>query len=150
MTPPDATPEVLSARLGYLLKLASQRLAAEAARALAPYEVDGRELAVLALIGAHDGLSQLEAAGRLGIDRTTMVALLDALEAKSLVTRRRSPHDRRKNAVALTPLGTERLHAAESAREEVERRFLSPVPAPDAARFLTTLRTLATAPPPPR
>lgn len=148
MTPSEAAPEVLSSRLGYLLKHAHQRLVAEGSRALAPYGIDGRELAVLALVGAHEGLSQLEAAGRLGIDRTTMVALLDALEEKSLVARHRDPHDRRRNTVALTPTGADRLHAAEAVRAEVERRFLAPLPEQDAARFLAALRTLEAAAPP--
>jgi DNA-binding MarR family transcriptional regulator len=36
---------------------------------------------------------QLEAAGRLRVDRTTMVALVDALEGKDLVERRRSAEE---------------------------------------------------------
>jgi DNA-binding MarR family transcriptional regulator len=148
---PSMTPEppadVLTSRLGYLLKHVHHRLVAEGARALAPYGIDGRELAVLALVGAHEGLSQLEAASRLGIDRTTMVALLDALEAKSLVARHRDPHDRRRNTVALTPTGADRLRDAEAARAEVERRFLSPLPEAEAARFVAALRTLEAAPP---
>jgi DNA-binding MarR family transcriptional regulator len=146
MTPSEAAPEVLSSRLGYLLKHAHQRLVAEGSRALAPYGIDGRELAVLAVIGAHEGLSQHEAASRLSIDRTTMVGILDALEAKSLVSRQRDPQDRRRNTVTLTPAGADRLRAGESARAEVERRFLAPLPEPDAACFLTALRTLAAAP----
>lgn len=102
----DAPPEVLTSRLGYLLKHAYLRLTEESSLALAPYGIDGRELAVLAVLDAHDELSQLDAAGKLGIDRTTMVSLVDALEDKELVERRRSPRDRRKNIVQLTPAST--------------------------------------------
>lgn len=142
----DAPPEVLSARLGYLLKHAYLRLAEESSRALAPHGIDGRELAVLAVLDAHDDLSQLEAAGKLGIDRTTMVTLVDALEAKELVERRRSPQDRRKNIVQLTPAGRERLRDAEFARQEVERRFLAPLSGADATRLVRALRSLLSAP----
>jgi DNA-binding MarR family transcriptional regulator len=142
----DAPPEVLTSRLGYLLKHAYLRLTEESSRALAPCGIDGRELAVLAVLDAHAELSQLEAAGKLGIDRTTMVALVDALEDKELVERRRSPQDRRKNIVQLTPIGRERLHDAESARQEMERRFLAPLSSTDATRLVRTLQSLVGAP----
>jgi DNA-binding MarR family transcriptional regulator len=44
-------------------------------------------LAVLLVLAGREPASQRQAATRLGIDRTTMVALLDALENKGLVTR---------------------------------------------------------------
>jgi len=142
----DTPAEVLTSRLGYLLKHAYLRLTEESSRALAPYGIDGRELAVLAVLDAHAELSQLEAAGKLGIDRTTMVALVDALEEKELVERRRSPQDRRKNIVQLTPIGRELLHDAESARQEMERRFLAPLSSTDATRLVRTLQSLVGAP----
>lgn len=142
----DAPPEILSSRLGYLLKHAYLRLTEESARALAPHGIDGRELAVLAVLDAHDELSQLDAAGKLGIDRTTMVALLDALEGKELVERRRSPRDRRKNIVQLTPAGRERLRDAEFARQEMERRFLAPLSSTDATCLVRALQSLVGAP----
>ncbi|MFF4963277.1 MarR family winged helix-turn-helix transcriptional regulator [Streptomyces sp. NPDC001222] len=143
----DAPPEeLLSTRLGYLLKHAYLRLTEESSRALAPHGIDGRELAVLAVLDAYDELSQLEAAGKLGIDRTTMVALVDALEGKELVERRRSPKDRRKNIVQLTPVGRERLKDAEFARQEMERRFLAPLSSSDATRLVHALQSLVGAP----
>jgi DNA-binding MarR family transcriptional regulator len=142
----DAPPEVLSSRLGYLLKHAYLRLSGESSRALAPHGIDGRELAVLAVLDAYDELSQLEAAGKLDIDRTTMVALVDTLEDKGLVERRRSPQDRRKNIVQLTPAGRERLRDAESARQEVERRFLEPLSRTDATRLVHNLQSVIGAP----
>ncbi|GAA2329075.1 MarR family transcriptional regulator [Streptomyces cuspidosporus] len=146
MTRDAPPPEVLSSRLGYLLKHAYLRLGEESARALAPHGIDGRELAVLAVLDADDELSQLEAAGKLGVDRTTMVALVDALEGKELVERRRSPQDRRKNIVRLTPIGRERLRDAEVARQEMERRFLAPLSDSDATLLVRALRSLVSAP----
>ncbi|MER7182598.1 MarR family transcriptional regulator, partial [Streptomyces hyaluromycini] len=87
--------EPLEARLGYLLKHVQAELARASAEALAPFGMDGHELAVLVVLAGPEQLSQIEAAGRLGVDRTTMVALLDGLERRGLVERRRSPQDRR-------------------------------------------------------
>ncbi|GAA1245110.1 MarR family transcriptional regulator [Kitasatospora nipponensis] len=132
----------LESRLGYLLKHAQLRLTEASARALAPFDLDGRELAVLAVLTTGTPLSQVEAAGRLGVDRTTMVALIDALEGKGLVERRRSAEDRRRNTVHPTPVGQERLRQAERAREEMERRFLAPLGEALAADLVGALRTL--------
>ncbi|WP_435174601.1 MarR family winged helix-turn-helix transcriptional regulator [Actinacidiphila sp. bgisy145] len=141
-----AVEELLGIRLGYLLKHAQLRLAERAGPALAPFGLDARELAVLALLAAGHPLSQVEAARRLGVDRTTMVALVDVLEGKELVERRRSKKDRRRNVVELTELGKRVLADAEDARESAEREFLAPLGAKDAARLVEALRVLIRTP----
>jgi DNA-binding MarR family transcriptional regulator len=132
----------LSTRLGYLLKHAQLRYAEVSAEALAPLGINGRELAVLAVLAEDVPLSQLEAAGRLGVDRTTMVALVDALESRGLAERRRSEADRRKNVVQLTEQGRTLMHSAERVRLDSERSFLAPLPAADAEALLRALRHL--------
>ncbi|RFU42828.1 MarR family transcriptional regulator [Actinomadura logoneensis] len=134
--------DVLTDRLGYLLKHVQARLAEESARALEPFGVSGRELAVLAVLGESRPISQLEGAGRLGVDRTTMVGLVDRLERRGLVERRRSEQDRRKNVVALTPDGEDLLRRAEEARRRMERAFLEPLGDAEAERFVRLLRLL--------
>lgn len=133
-------------RLGYLLKHAQIRLGEASAEALAAFDINGRELAVLVVLAAEYPLSQLEAAGRLGVDRTTMVALIDDLEEKGLVARRRSPDDRRKNIVELTAEGQSCLRRAEERRQEVERRFLAPLGDAEAERLVHALQVLVSAP----
>ena len=142
----DELPDALAARLGYLLKRAQQQLVLASAPALALYGIDGRELAVLAVLAAGIPLSQQEAADQLGVDRTTMVALVDTLEGKDLVERHRSPQDRRKNIVQLTPAGEDCLSRAGQARAQVEREFLAPLGAPLERQFIRALQILATAP----
>jgi DNA-binding MarR family transcriptional regulator len=143
----DGLPDALAYRLGYLLKHAQQRLMLLAAPAMAQFGIDGRELTVLAVLGADAPLSQQEAADQLGVDRTTMVALVDALEHKGLVERRRSPQDRRKNIVDLTQVGQQCLQEAGQARDAVERDFLAPLGETGAARFVRALQVLASGQP---
>jgi DNA-binding MarR family transcriptional regulator len=142
----DAPSNPLASRLGYLLKHAYLQLTEASTQALAPFGIDGRELAVLAVLTAGYPLSQLEAAGRLGVDRTTMVALIDSLEGKGLVERHRSPHDRRKNTVQLTQTGQDCLRRAEHARQEMERQFLAPLSGPDADCLVRALQALVITP----
>ena len=139
----DGLPDALAYRLGYLLKHVQQELVSAAVPAMAPFGIDGRELAVLAVLGADAQLSQQEAAEQLGVDRTTMVALVDSLEAKGLVERHRSADDRRKNIVQLTKAGQKCLTGAGRARDEVERKFLTPLGDADAASFVRALQILA-------
>ncbi|MFD3581237.1 MarR family winged helix-turn-helix transcriptional regulator [Streptomyces sp. NPDC058683] len=132
----------LESRLGYLLKHVQTELTRSSAEALAPYGMDGHELVVLVVLAGAEPLSQIEVAGRLGVDRTTMVALLDSLEGRGLVVRRRSPQDRRRNIVELTDAGRERMGRAEEARLAAERRFLAPLDDETAATLVRALRAL--------
>jgi DNA-binding MarR family transcriptional regulator len=98
---------------------------------------------VLTVLAADYPLSQHEAAGRLGVDRTTMVALIDELQAKGLVERHRSPEDRRKNIVQLTEAGAHCLDGAGRARNEIEREFLAPLGDELSEQFVRGLQILA-------
>jgi DNA-binding MarR family transcriptional regulator len=132
----------LTSRLGYLLKHAQLRMAELNAAALAPYGLDGRELAVLLAVAGGEPPSQQQAARRLGIDRTTMVALLDALEDKGLVARHPDAGDRRRNVVGLTATGRDTLRLAVRASDEAERRFLAPLTGPAARQLRGSLAAL--------
>ncbi|MEV6991936.1 MarR family transcriptional regulator [Streptomyces sp. NPDC093228] len=138
----ERTPTPLESRLGYLLKHTQLRLTRASAEALAPVGIDGHELAVLVVLAGAEPLSQIEVAARLGVDRTTMVVLIDTLEERGLVRRRRSEHDRRKNIVELTEDGAECLRRGEEARRTVERRFLAPLDEKTAATLVHALRLL--------
>jgi DNA-binding MarR family transcriptional regulator len=132
-------PPELAGRLGYLLKHAQLGLAGLTATALGPYGVSGRELAVLTVLAGDEPASQQQAAQRLGVDRTTMVALVDVLEDKGLVQRHAHAEDRRRNVVELTEKGRGRLHQAGEAAQEAERRFLAPLSRKDAQRLKAAL-----------
>jgi DNA-binding MarR family transcriptional regulator len=129
-----------SDRLGYLLKHVQARLTEDQAKALEPFGINGRDLAVLAAVASGEPLSQLEVAGRLRVDRTSIGDLLDSLQERGLVERRRSPEDRRRNVVVLTATGESTFETAERVRLEVEREFLAPLP--DSGRFREDLRLL--------
>jgi DNA-binding MarR family transcriptional regulator len=137
----------VSGRLGYLFKHAQALMNQLYAEALAPYGVDARELGVLLLLAGHEPASQQHAAKRLGVDRTTMVAVLDVLEAKGLVSRRPDAGDRRRNVVELTSAGKDLLVAATIASEDAERALLAPLDPQsaqhlrDALHYVVTQRT---------
>jgi DNA-binding MarR family transcriptional regulator len=54
-----------------------------------------------------------------------MVARIDALEVKGIVSRQPDPDDRRRNLVTLTDSGRDTVTAATEASNQAERDFLS-------------------------
>jgi DNA-binding MarR family transcriptional regulator len=133
-------------RLIQLLKHAHLALGDTTGRALAPFQITGRELAVLVALDAHEPLSQQQAAGQLGVDRTTMVELIDGLEQKHLVERRPDTSDRRRNIVQLTADGQHALREGGRAALEAERQFLAHLNPAEATQLTTTLQRLLTPP----
>jgi DNA-binding MarR family transcriptional regulator len=129
-------------RLGYLLKHALARLEELHAAVLGPLGLTGRELGVLLTVAEGEPPSQQEAALRIGIDRTTMVAFLDALEGKGLLVRHPSAEDRRRNVVELTEAGRDTLRAAVRATDTAQAEFLATLDEVDARRFRDSLRLL--------
>jgi len=137
---PGRLGHMASDRLGYLLKHVLARLTEAQTKALAPHGLNGRDLAVLSAVASGEPLSQLEVASRLRVDRTSIGDLLDGLEDRGFVERRRSPEDRRRNVVVLTELGESTYATAERIRLEVEREFLAPLR--DGERFRSDLQAL--------
>jgi len=128
--------------LGYLLKHVQLRFSELTGSALAPFGITGRQVAVLRATDSPHPLAQGEIARRMGIDRTTMVALIDELQERDLVRRRQDPGDRRRNVVELTDAGRDVLRKAVQAAGEAERTFLGPLPPAEAEQFRNALRAL--------
>jgi DNA-binding MarR family transcriptional regulator len=111
-------------------------------RALASLGLSPKGFGALAVLAAEGPLSQQQLAARQGIDRTTMVAVVDELERLGAVERRRDPDDRRAYALHLTRAGRRLLVPAEAAVVDVERSFLAPLPAAEQERLKQALRVL--------
>ncbi|MEU0443035.1 MarR family winged helix-turn-helix transcriptional regulator [Streptomyces sp. NPDC006186] len=134
--------------LVHLLRTAHTRLTRASAEALARHGVDAQDLALLTALADTAPLPQSGAAHHLGLDRTTLSALPDGLEDHGLVRRRRSPEDRRRNLIDLTPAGRECLRRAQDAHRAAETRFLAALDEDTAATLIRALRRLAAATPP--
>lgn len=127
--------------LSQLGDLASSLFAAGAASA----GVTATEAAVVRLIGRSRELSQRQLADRVGAPPSRVVALLDSLEERGLVLRRRSEADRRRHVLSLTDEGRELLARLTAVVTEQERVLLAPLDPEEAASFVDTLARLAQA-----
>src|SRR5258708_19057128 len=97
-------PPSLAGRSGALLTIAARTGQELAGNRLAPMGLTVRLCGILSLLG-NGPLSQQELGEQLGIDRTTVVELIDELERQGVVVRRRNAADRRSYALVLTPKG---------------------------------------------
>src|SRR5215212_4187453 len=102
---------------------------------------------LLNVIGAREGAIQQELGSALGIDRSTMVSLIDQLESAGLATRRPSAKDRRAREIAITPRGRRLLQRARGLISQVEDEVLAGLTTEERRDLLTLLRrTLDSAP----
>jgi DNA-binding MarR family transcriptional regulator len=89
------------------------QLGMEAARQfgarLAPLGVEPRHVGMLARLAANEGKAQQAIGELIGLNPTQMVFLVDELESRGFVERRRNPADRRSYALYLTPAGQDML-----------------------------------------
>jgi DNA-binding MarR family transcriptional regulator len=120
-------PEELIASTTFLLK----RLGYSAKeRGFKAYEEQGLHpyhYAILLALdeGAHE--TQGAIADALGYDRGQLVGLLDELEQRGLVERRRDPDDRRRHLVQMTSEGKRTLRRLRALARELEDDFLEPL-----------------------
>jgi len=90
--------------VGYQLRLAQLAVFRDLDRSTADLGLTPGRFGMLVLIEANPGVTQSELARAVGLDRSTMVALLDQLEDRQLVARRQG-EDRRTNGLWLTAAG---------------------------------------------
>jgi DNA-binding MarR family transcriptional regulator len=137
---PPTLPPSMRNRVPFLLFRASQASLSLANQMLADIGLCARQAGILTMVTELEPMTQQALADALGIDRTTMVALLDDLEGKGYVARQRHPRDRRAFLVHPTDTGRTAKAAAVRILDEQQRRFLAPL-TPAERRQLAGLLT---------
>jgi len=132
-------PGLLSGLLGYRLRVAQQTVFRDFARSI-PEASPGR-VGILLLIDANPGVTQSRLAQAVGIDRSTMVGVLHALQARELIERRRG-EDRRTNGLWLTRMGRALVASLKQRIRIHERRVASRLSAAERVQLLALLEKL--------
>lgn len=83
-----------------------------------------KELAALSYLRDYDETTQQSLVEGLCIDANYGVLLLNDLEDRGFVERRRDPADRRRHIVTMTPEGRQALRQAEAAQQTLEDEML--------------------------
>jgi DNA-binding MarR family transcriptional regulator len=105
---------------------------------------------LLNLLASLDGANQQELGRAMGVDPSTMVSLVDELEAAGLAKRQPHPADRRARAVVLTAKGRRVRERGRELASQVEDEVLGGLTAAERRELLRLLRQAnSTAPPQP-
>ncbi|GAB3167396.1 hypothetical protein GCM10027059_28200 [Myceligenerans halotolerans] len=143
MTSELHTAPPLTSNTAFLLARANANSLASAHAALADLGLRVRSYSVLALAATDERHSQRGIADLLRLDPSQVVALVDDLQRRGLVTREPDPRDRRAKVVAATDEGR-RIHtAALAAAGEAERELLAPLGEAERQVLRDLLRRLA-------
>src|ERR1700716_2842947 len=134
----------LAGGLGWGLGVVLRAYATAARAAVADLPGGPRGYQILSAAAQGAVSSQLALAQHLGVDRTVMTYLIDALEAAKLIERRPDPSDRRARRVVATQLGTELLATLNDRLRAAEAHLLAPLDFETRETFRAQLRLLAT------
>ena len=119
------------------------RVGRQAAATCAPDGLRPRQLLALMLLEERGPVTQHLLGEALRLDASNVVGLLNELEERELITRRRDPADRRRHIVELSAAGTEELTAATARLREVEDDLLKALTAEERASLRVLLMRAA-------
>jgi DNA-binding MarR family transcriptional regulator len=132
-------PERARTGSAFLLAQLGAHAAARFADRIAGLDLTPAQAGLLRLIAREPGQSQQAIAGQLGTPASRLVLLVDELEERGLIERRRNPGDRRHHALYLTPAGGEfmkELGQVGAAHEDDICAALDPAERQDLNRLL--------------
>jgi DNA-binding MarR family transcriptional regulator len=119
---------LLSQVLGFRFKRIQNHLAESLSQMPKMVGAKSGEFSALAIISANPGLSQVELSDEVGLDRGSVVAMVDDFEQRGWARRERAADDRRRNLLFVTPAGQkmlEQMFQAAKANEVIIHGVLS-------------------------
>jgi DNA-binding MarR family transcriptional regulator len=110
---------------GFLLARLGRAVTRHYKSALSPIGLKPRETHALLRLRDDGAMSQQALGVALDMDASNLVALLNDLEAESLISRRRDREDRRCHVVEISKRGTKLVGEVERAAADVEDQFFA-------------------------
>jgi DNA-binding MarR family transcriptional regulator len=136
----EATTELPAAVLiARVARLVRSRLDA----ALGPSELRQRQLVALSYLRDHGPTRQQSLAQSLCMDASTLVCLLNDLEDRDLIARRRDREDRRRGILELTDHGRQALAEIDAALAEIDAEILYDLDQAERAELRSLLGRLS-------
>jgi MarR family transcriptional regulator, lower aerobic nicotinate degradation pathway regulator len=128
---------------GFLLRRVATATFDRFAHVAAQHGIHPMHFGMLVIIDSDGPVSQTELVRRTGVDASTMVARVDALEQLGLVERQRSSEDRRSNELRLTPKGKKTLESMQADAQIVADEVFGALTAAERKQFHALLEKLA-------
>lgn len=132
---------ILPELIGYQLRLAQLAVFRDFERSVGDLGISPGRVGVLVLVNGNPGITQSRLAEAVGLDRSTLVPVLDGLERRGLVERRRGK-DRRTNGLSLTASGKLLLGRIKRRIAKHERRMLSGMSDTERGQLIALLARL--------
>ena len=126
-----------------LLVQLGMEVARQFADQLAPLGVEPRHAGILRSLAANEGKAQQVIGELIRLNPTQMVFLVDELEDRGLVERRRNPADRRSYALFLTPAGWDMLSRIQEAGRVHQARLGASLSESEQEQLTQLLRRIA-------
>jgi DNA-binding MarR family transcriptional regulator len=133
----------LDANVGYQLRMAYVAIRRHFETAMERLELTQKQTGVLWLIDANGGVSQIALANELGMDRASMMAIVDRLQERGLIVRKRSSEDGRRQELYVTAKGRKVLSQAKSAIQIHEKWITNRFSAKDLNALVGALKRLS-------
>jgi DNA-binding MarR family transcriptional regulator len=141
---PDV-PEPLRESIAFLVTRIHNRMHREFLVALEPLRIEPRDYGTLVALDATGPVSQAELARHLGLSGASMVQIVDDLEHRGLLERRRLATDRRTQVLYLLPEVPAVLTEAARLAEDMTGRLLAALSTARTQRLVVLMQRLATA-----
>jgi DNA-binding MarR family transcriptional regulator len=126
--------------LGYCLHKVTTILKTETNMALAKHGIQGPHFAILSVIATSQSeMNHVKLCEETGIDKASMVKIIDHLEKLEFIERVGSRKDRRIKNLVLTKKGFIRLQKCKTVRSVIENQLLSSLNSSDIATFKNLL-----------
>lgn len=135
--------DAIESYTGFLLRKVSLASFGEFSKIVGAHGLHPVHFGMLNMIDAEEPVSQQELSERTGIDPSSMVARMDALDDLGLVERARSAGDRRSYEVRLSPAGRRLLKKLRGEARRFGDRFFAPLSAAERKQFHGLLAKLA-------
>jgi DNA-binding MarR family transcriptional regulator len=132
-------PGLLPQLLGYRLRLAQQAVFRDFASSVA--ELSPGRVGILLLLEANPGVTQSRLAHAVSLERSTMVGVVDMLQERGLIERRRG-EDRRTNGLWLTTQGRTLVARLKRRIQMHERRVAARLTPEERAQLIGLLEKL--------
>jgi DNA-binding MarR family transcriptional regulator len=140
---PD-TPEPLLDSIGFLITRSHLRMHREFSEALAPLALVPPHVGLMTTLSSLGPVPQAEISRRLGVSGASVVQLVDDLEERGLVERRRLEWDRRTQVVHLRPGATEVLKQARALGDAMVARRLGALSDQETKQLVALLQRFVT------
>jgi DNA-binding MarR family transcriptional regulator len=134
--------DCLPTLLGFNIRRAQIALWRDFNRNVAEGYVRPGVFSALLLANANPGIAQIEIGNQLGIDKASVVTLVDRMEDAGWVKRKRSTDDRRRQGIFLTPAGAKTCRSLKKEMIDHERKFVARFTEQELRNLIALLRRL--------